>query len=77
MDVREQALGLARLEAAPYRFIEAVPDEQRIRARIGRSTRRRNRVERHVATAEQRSKWFKLGYDSGDPTKHDPFRDER
>ncbi|MFK7739221.1 MAG: neutral zinc metallopeptidase [Planctomycetota bacterium] len=28
-------------------------------------------------TAKQRAKWFRLGYQSGDPTEHDPFRDER
>ena len=28
-------------------------------------------------TAEQRSKWFRLGFESGDPKAHDPFRDER
>ncbi len=28
-------------------------------------------------TAEQRAKWFRLGYETGDPTAHDPFRDEK
>jgi predicted metalloprotease len=28
-------------------------------------------------TAEQRAKWFRLGFESGDPKAHDPFRDER
>jgi predicted metalloprotease len=28
-------------------------------------------------TAAQRSKWFGLGFASGDPTAHDPFRDEK
>ncbi|MFO1076799.1 MAG: neutral zinc metallopeptidase [Planctomycetota bacterium] len=28
-------------------------------------------------TSAQRSKWFRLGYESGDPTAHDPFRDEK
>jgi uncharacterized protein len=28
-------------------------------------------------SAEQRKKWFRLGYESGDPTKRDPFTEER
>ncbi|MCA8948933.1 MAG: neutral zinc metallopeptidase [Planctomycetes bacterium] len=28
-------------------------------------------------TAAQRAKWFRLGYESGDPTAHDPFQEER
>ena len=28
-------------------------------------------------TAAQRAKWFKLGYDTGDPTAHDPFQEEK
>ena len=28
-------------------------------------------------TAAQRSKWFRLGFESGDPQAHDPFREEK
>jgi hypothetical protein len=28
-------------------------------------------------TAAQRSKWFRLGYESGDPKRHDPFVEEK
>jgi predicted metalloprotease len=28
-------------------------------------------------TAEQRAKWFRLGYETGDPRAHDPFTEER
>ena len=28
-------------------------------------------------SAAQRSKWFKLGYETGDPTAHDPFKEEK
>jgi predicted metalloprotease len=28
-------------------------------------------------SAQQRSKWFRLGFESGDPKKHDPFVEEK
>jgi predicted metalloprotease len=28
-------------------------------------------------TSEQRARWFRLGFESGDPTRHDPFKAER
>lgn len=65
--------------------VEVGDYEEAIRAAqaVGDDTLQRRATGRVVpeqfthGTSAQRSKWFRLGYETGDPTAHDPFREEK
>ncbi|MBL9077599.1 MAG: neutral zinc metallopeptidase [Planctomycetes bacterium] len=75
--VEHRLQGRAELEVGDYE--EAIAAAQA----VGDDTLQRRATGRVMpeqfthGTAAQRAKWFRLGYESGDPTAHDPFRDER